>query len=156
MRRLTFFAPTVQNQRRLLHDFYKLLAVSRNASAGEIESAFIRRITAEESITENKTAEEIEKINHQSALYIEAYQILSDQVQRKLYDQGELAQNSEPLTAQGSADKLVKKYYLDENYATPSTSGFRVHRMKNYARERVATFRPQRHAKLLDDGKKSS
>ncbi|MHC4562587.1 MAG: DnaJ C-terminal domain-containing protein [Planctomycetota bacterium] len=63
-------------------DFYDILGVSRDASAGQIKSAY-RKLAREYHPDVNKASDASEKFTEAT----EAYEVLSDSKKRKLYDQ---------------------------------------------------------------------
>ena len=66
--------------------------------------------------------------NFSQGQIIEAYQVLSDQRLRKLYDEGKYDSLSLPSkTSSEKADDLITDYIENENFALPA-SGFKVNR----------------------------
>lgn len=91
-------------------DLYKVLNVSKNASADDIKKSY-KKLALKYHPDKNKSHDASDKFNE----IREAYDILSDPVKRKMYDIEIASQNSLENRWRGSYTELVMKTFEDMN-----------------------------------------
>lgn len=102
-------------------DYYKILGVGRDATAEEIKKAF-RRVARETHPDTNPGDERAESLFREAA---EAYEVLSDPVQRRRFDRGDTVDLSDIFGGIGSLDDLLQSVFGQGGFFGNSTRSSR-------------------------------